>query len=119
MEGTEVDDAIFCATHILSAMLTRCRALRRELVSQLVYREAGQIFQREGAAGEPPPLRRMIRAPTRAVTQEDLRTQESRKRLIRKVKLQSAFLQFPKRLGRLSLFTDLVTVRKVHSCFAL
>lgn len=62
---------------------------RRELVSQLVYREAGQIFQREGAAGEPPPLRRMIAAPTRTVTEEDLKTQESRKRLIRKVKLQS------------------------------
>ncbi|KAK8394399.1 hypothetical protein O3P69_006529 [Scylla paramamosain] len=58
---------------------------RRELVSQLVYREAGQIFQREGAAGEPPPLRRMITAPTHTVTEEDLKIQESRKRLIRKI----------------------------------
>ena len=83
-------------------MLTRCRALRRELVSQLVYREAGQIFQREGAAGEPPPLGHLVKAPTRTVTQEDLRMHESRKRLIRKVKLQSASLvQFPRCLKTL------------------
>ncbi|XP_050693505.1 uncharacterized protein LOC126984154 isoform X2 [Eriocheir sinensis] len=58
---------------------------KRELVSQLVYREAGQIFQREGAVGEPPPLRRVIGSPSNTVTQDDLRARESRKKLIRKI----------------------------------
>nr|XP_045611034.1 uncharacterized protein LOC123766162 isoform X2 [Procambarus clarkii] len=58
---------------------------RRELVSQLVYREAGQIFQREGGVGEPRPLRRVIGSPTHSVTQDDLMTRQSKERLIRKI----------------------------------
>ncbi|KAK8752585.1 hypothetical protein OTU49_006400, partial [Cherax quadricarinatus] len=58
---------------------------RRELVSQLVYREAGQIFQREGGAGEPRPMRKVVGTPDPLVPKEDLRTRESKQRLFRKI----------------------------------
>ncbi|KAK3859687.1 hypothetical protein Pcinc_034218 [Petrolisthes cinctipes] len=58
---------------------------RRELVSRLVYRSHGLIFPREGAAGEPPHVRRVIGSPTRDVSQPETRNDEARDRLVRKV----------------------------------
>ncbi|XP_071522962.1 uncharacterized protein [Panulirus ornatus] len=58
---------------------------RRELVSQLVYREAGQIFQRGGGAGEPRPLRRVTGSPARHVIKADPQTHESKQRLVKKI----------------------------------
>lgn len=93
---------LFFLSSVLHALLAPWP--RRELVSQLVYREAGQIFQREGAAGEPPPLRRVIGSPSHAVTQEDVKARESRKKLIRKVKLHF-LLPFLSWRDELALFT--------------
>lgn len=82
----------------------------------MLYREGGQIFQREGAAGEPPPLRRVIGTNLPTVAQEDVRTRESRKKLIRKVKLYF-LLPFLSRCDELSLFTDFVHRKTPFSSF--
>ncbi|KAK4312471.1 hypothetical protein Pmani_016064 [Petrolisthes manimaculis] len=63
---------------------TRKGCRRRELVSRLVYRSHGLIFPREGAAGEPPHVRRVIGSPTKDVSQPETRNDEARDRLVRK-----------------------------------
>ncbi|XP_042857708.1 uncharacterized protein LOC122243995 [Penaeus japonicus] len=58
---------------------------RRELVSQLLYIEGGQIFIRRGGASEPRPLRPVIGSPSRDVIKADPRHWESKQKLLNKV----------------------------------
>ncbi|XP_069976629.1 uncharacterized protein [Penaeus vannamei] len=71
------------SNHIHSRVLRD--SFPRELVSQLLYIEGGQIFIRKGGASEPRPLRPVIGSPVRDVIRADPRHYESKQKLLNKI----------------------------------